>query len=142
MAAHLRLALLCSIWYESYPAIQIHEESHSDSILTTPQPSMSPVESYDLLTTFNPTFDTVNFTDSNEEYIFLSKSKHSIERMIQDVRKRIHGLIGSNLVKTSSDSTWQWRKRIWNIGSIISNRGYYCRWICYMEISHSFSKQA
>ena len=65
---------------------------------------MSPVESYDLLTTFNPTFDMVNFTDSNEEYIFLSKPKHSIERMIQDVRKRIHGIIGSNLVETSSES--------------------------------------
>ena len=78
--------------YESYQLIQIHEESHSDDIFTTSQPSMSPVHSnglIDSLTTFNPTSDMVNFTDihSNEQFFSKSEPKHTLERMIQDVRK-------------------------------------------------------
>ena len=136
--------MICSIWYELYLAIQIHEESHSDDIFSTSQPSMSPVQSYgliDSLTTLNPSSDMVNFTDSNEEYISQSEPIHTIERMIQDVRKIINGIIGINLIRTSSDSTWQWWRRIWNICIILSNWDDYCRRICYMEISYSFSKQ-
>ena len=69
---------------------------------------MSPVQSYgliDSLTTLNPSSDMVNFTDSNEEYISQSEPIHTIERMIQDVRKIINGIIGINLIRTSSDST-------------------------------------
>ena len=69
---------------------------------------MSPVQSYgliDSLTTFNPSSDMVNFTDLNEEYISKSEPKHTIERMIQDVRKIIDGIISIKLIRTSSDST-------------------------------------
>ena len=69
---------------------------------------MSPVQSYgliDSLTTLNPSSDMINFTDSNEEYISKSEAKHTIERMIQDVRKRINGIIRIKLIRTSSDST-------------------------------------
>ena len=69
---------------------------------------MSPVQSYgliDSLTTLNPSSDMVNFTDSNEKYISKSEPKHTIERMIQDVRKRRDGIISINLIRTSSDST-------------------------------------
>ena len=136
--------MIWSIWYELYLAIQIHEESHSDDIFTTSQPSMSPVQSYgiiDSLTTLNPSSDTDNFTDSNQEYISKSEPIHTIERMIQDVRKRINGIICIQLIRTSSDSMWQWWRRIWNICIILSNWVDHCRRICYMEITHSFSKQ-
>ena len=69
---------------------------------------MSPVQSYgliDSLTTLNPSSDMINFTDSNEKYISKSEPKHTIERMIQDVRKIIDGIISIKLVRTSSDST-------------------------------------
>ena len=69
---------------------------------------MSPVQSYgpiDSLTTLNPSSDMINFTGSNEEYISQSEPIHTIERMIQDVRKRKDGIISIKLVRTSSDST-------------------------------------